>query len=370
MSDPLTGVNKGAPEILARLVANFEGLAERTLAPADPIRFLFGAVATALAQAHSLIDFNARSNLIRHARGEYLDEVVRFHGVTRLAASKASAIVRFSLATTRSGAVVIPAGTRVTTLAGTPVFATTAYADIPAGSLYADVTVECAEAGKLGNGYTAGQLSILVDPIAYVVSVANTDTTSGGDSVEEDEDLQDRAILALDALSTAGPSDAYEALAKSANPSIIDVKVLNPTPGEVRIYALLEGGEIPGETVLAQVEEACSPKTARPLTDQVTVAAPEEEEYSIYAQYWLPSSALLDLPAAQARVEAAAEAYRDWQQGAIGRDINPFRFFGFLREAGVTKIGSYTPGFEVEVGEDTVGQCASLALDYMGIFDE
>jgi phage-related baseplate assembly protein len=370
-NDPLTGLNKSAPEILARIISNYESLSGRTLAPGDPLRFVFAAFASPLAQAHSLIDFNAKSNLLGQAKGEYLDEIAAMHGVTRLSASKATCIQRFSLAASRVGAVPIPQGTRVTTLAGTPSFATTAYAEVAEGQTYVDVTVECSEAGTVGNGYTAGQLSVLSDPIAYVVSTTNTETTTGGDDAEKDDPFRARVIASLDSLSTAGPGQAYVALAKSANPAIIDVSVLSPEPGVVNIYPLLKNGDIPGQSVLTQVEEICSEDTARPLTDQVHAVAPTPVEYSIEAQYWLSTATVAaGLEAAQARVQAAAESYRDWQQGKIGRDIMNLQLRSVLYEAGVVMMSGVSPSDAVIPLEPyQVAKCTGITLVYVGTYD-
>ena len=49
-----------------------------------------------------------------------------------------------------------------------------------------DVEAECTAQGIEGNNFLPGQINILVDPLPYVESVANTTTTAGGTDLEDD----------------------------------------------------------------------------------------------------------------------------------------------------------------------------------------
>ena len=71
------------------------------------------------------------------------------------------------------------------------------YAEIPAGSTTVDVPATCTVAGTDGNGFAAGELATIVDPIPYVASVTNTTATEGGAEIESDDDLAERVFLAL-----------------------------------------------------------------------------------------------------------------------------------------------------------------------------
>ena len=96
----------------------------------------------------------------------------------RLEATPASCSVRLTVSDQADSDVTIPAGTRVTA-DGRIFFATSAAITIAPGE-YADVTCIATDAGAAGNGYSVGQINILVNTIPYVQNVSNTTASSGG----------------------------------------------------------------------------------------------------------------------------------------------------------------------------------------------
>ena len=153
--------------------------------------------------------------------------------------------------------------------------------------LYIDVEAECQTAGASGNGFVAGQINRLVDPVAYVSAVENTTISLGGANVETDDNYRIRIRLSPEKYSTAGPDGAYVYWAKSAHQDIIDVAVYSPSPGEVNVRPLMTGGELPSQEILDLVEATLSDRDRRPLTDSLTVAAPDQVNYDIDVTYYL-----------------------------------------------------------------------------------
>ena len=282
----ITFAEKDAKLIESEIINAYESLAGRTLAPGDPVRLFLLSIASIIIQQRALIDFSAKQNLLAYSIGDYLDHIGALLGVKRLSAKPATTTIRFALSEVRQDVIAIPKGTRIRAESSEIVFATTAYAEIPAGQLSIDIPAECMAVGEVGNGYLPGQIKRLVDPIPYIASAGNITETSGGIDIEGDESFRERIRLVPESFSTAGPYRAYEYWALTAHQDIADVAVYSPTPGQVNICPLLKGGQLPSQEILDAVEAICSADNKRPLTDYVYVHAPTVVNYSINFTYY------------------------------------------------------------------------------------
>ena len=225
----ITFVESDTKKTEDEMIQKYELLTGRTLYPADPIRLLIAWAADIEAQSRGLTNESAKQNVPRYAEGDKLDSLSEiFRDVERLGPQAATTTLRFTLSETRPSAVNIPLGTRAT-VDGEIVFATTEIAQIDAGSLYADVAAECQTLGPDGNGYAPGQIATAVDVLPYMQSVTNTTTSEGGADTEGDEEFYNRMRESVESYSTAGPSGAYEYIAKSVNPQISDAKAVSRT---------------------------------------------------------------------------------------------------------------------------------------------
>lgn len=361
-----------ADEIVQSIISTYEAAAGRTLAPGDPVRIFLQAIASIIVQQRNLINDAAKLNLLRYARDEYLDQIGAYVETTRLDASAAIVTVRFMLSAIQSSAIPIPVGTRVTP-GNNLFFATSSAAEIPAGSQFADVTCVCLEPGTIGNGYLPGQISTLVDPIPFVVSVSNTTTSSGGADVESDDAYRERIYTAPERFSVAGPSGAYQYWARTANAGIMDVHVHSPSPGEVNVVVLMQGGELPTQDILDAVYGVLNDKTVRPLTDLVTVSAPDAVNYAVNVEYWIDSTQATEVAAIQARVQQAVQDYVLWQKSAIGRDINPSELIKRIMIAGARRVEVNSPVYQV-LGNTELAVIADpntdITVTYGGLEDD
>ena len=143
---------------------------------------------------------------------------------------------------------------------------------------------------------------------------------------------------------------------------IADVLPNSPTPGEVRIYVLMEDGTIAGQEVKNAVLAACNADETRPLTDHVLVEDPETVEYDIDATYYLnrggPSAADV-----QSEVNAAVDAYVKWQAGKLGRDINPSELTRRMMVNGVKRVVIRSPVYtELRSGNVATDASGRVAL--------
>lgn len=322
--------------------------------PADPRRLMALGYVAMITLLRNDIDRTAKMNTLYFAVGEYLDLKGFDSGVTRLEASYATTTLRYELSAPQPQAVIIPAGTRATP-DGNIYFATTETVEIPAGETSADVTAQCSVAGTSGNGWTPGQINQEVDRIVWVKSVTNITASSGGADAEDDENYRTRIQMAPESFSVAGPKGAYAYHVRSVNQSIVDVAVLGPDdstaehiiePGNVEIYPLMSGGELPSQDILDAVYEACgTDNDVRPDTDYVHVLPPDPAAYDVDVTYWIDRGNATLAASIQTAVEAAVEGWVLWQRSKLGRDINPSELTRRMVVAGAKRVEIASPVF-------------------------
>ena len=329
--------------VVNQLISQYESLTGRTLYPADPVRVFILWVADVIARERALINDAARANVPRFARGKQLDSLCElFIGLERLSASTATVTMRFYISAPQVSAVVIPKGTRVTA-DGKVYFATEETAYINIGETCTDVSARCETAGKIGNGFTKGQIKTLVDVFRFYEKCENITVSEGGADGETDEALYDRMRYAMTNASTAGAEQTYISYAKAASPLIADVNAYAPSPGHVIVCVLLKNGEIPGEEMLQTVFEAVNGEKVRPLTDHVSVIAPETVSYNIDITYYINSKDTAIAAQIEENVRAAAEGFALWQSEKLGRDINPSYLIQQIMQAGAKRVNVREP---------------------------
>lgn len=329
--------------VVNALIQSYEAFTGRTLHPADPARLFILWVADIIIQERVNIDFSARQNVPRYAEGEYLDSLAElFKDAYRLEPEKAKTTLRFTLSIPLEVATIVPAGTRVT-VDGEIIFQTVQALTIPAGDLFGDVEAECQTAGEIGNGFVPGQITQLIDIFPYFGSVENVSESDGGADEESDVAFYERMRESVETFSTAGPLGAYEYYAKSASALIVDVKATSPEPGEVDVRVLLSGGQLPGEEILKEVLDILNADKVRPLTDHVTVAAPETVPYDIDFTYWTQEGGAVSDEKVAENIAAAVRTFKEWQGARMGRDVNPSYLISLLMQAGAKRVKVRSP---------------------------
>lgn len=347
--------------VVNALIRSYEAYTGRTLYPADPARLFILWVADVIVQERVNLDFSAKQNVPRYAEGEYLDSIAElFKDTYRLEPERAKTTLRYTLSVALDTATVIPAGTRATP-DGEIVFATTEDLTIPAGKLTGDVEAVCETAGAAGNGFVAGQIKQPIDVFPYYQSVENTTESEGGADEESDAAFYERLRESVETFSTAGPLGAYEYYAKSASALISDVKATSPSPGKVDVRVLLEGGTLPEKEMLDTVTAVLSADDVRPLTDYVTVKAPDVVAYNIDVTYYTQAGGALSDDTISANVNAAISEFKKWQAEKMGRDVNPSYLISLLMAAGVKRVVVRSPAFAT-VGETAVAQIGTTTV--------
>lgn len=357
-------------EMVADYEAKYKEVTGRTLTlrRADPETLKLYAVSVQIFQILMHIDMAGKMDLLKYAYGDFLDNLGALRGVTRLPAYPAKATVRFTLSAVQTSAVTIPQGTRVSN-GDILYFATDDVAEIAIGSTYVDVPCTCLDDGEVGNGQIAGVLNTLVDPIAYIGSVANTEETTGGSEIESDEDFADRIYLAPGSYSVAGPTDAYIYHTKSYSSSIGDVEVSSPDACEVEVRFLMADNSMPTAGIISEVQEYLSADDKRPLTDQLTVLAPTGQNFNIDVTYYINKSDTDKAVSIQAAVNAAVAEYIAWQTGTIGKDINPSVLTQMMVVAGAKRVNVVSPAFTT-VPTGSVARINTQTVTYGGLEDD
>lgn len=297
------------------------------LYPGDERRIFADALAAVLIAVYTEFNDKMKQRTLQYARGTVLDAIGERYDVARIAPSKASATFRLSASMPLAQNLVIAKGTKITA-DGNVYFETDDVAVIIAGDLFVDVSATCTEGGSMHNGYPIGSVNTLVDLQAYVSSVSNITTTSGGDDGEPydedgDERYRERIRLAPSTLSTAGPESAYRFFAMSADPDIVDVSIDSPDANQINIYPLMTGGELPDTETLDKVLAACNAEDVRPMTDVVVALAPAQVSYDVELKYYCSKSTEADVVKAVESSGGAIDQYNAWQTTALGRHINP-----------------------------------------------
>jgi phage-related baseplate assembly protein len=372
-------IAKTPTEIEAEVLARYTLLTGKTLLAADPRRLLLQAVTEKLSHCFSLIELADLRNLPFDADGASLLNLGTFVGVAPSAGQASVTTIQY----TRTVALVdlvILAGHRTTTPDGAFLWATIAELTLPAGVLSGTVSSRCTVTGPESNDLPPGAIDTLVDPIAGV-TVTNTTTTAGGADAQTDDEFRPAVIAAPDGFTTCGPSSAYAYHARQASPYVLDAAVLSSSPGDVEVYLLLgyldpttgalvliTDPAVIADTILL-VETALSASEVRPLTDNVTVIEGTEVPFTVQVDYWIHQDNAGVVADIQAAVDAAQDAYCDWQESELGRDVNPTELIGLLRAAGAGRVAVTSPTFlALAASERAVRDAYVVAPNYLGLY--
>ena len=337
--------------------------------PASPERLYIAYTAAIIVQQRIIINETAKKNVPRYANGKYLDSLGElFKDTFRLPEARATAIFRFHISEPQPQSVIVPQGTRIN-FDGEIVCATTEELEIKAGEEYGDILGECLTPGIVGNNIAAGQIKEIMDTYDFYWKVENITRTAGGADKESDQSYYERLRESMEGFSTAGPVGGYIYHVKSVSTAIADVTATSPEPGLVDIRVLLNGGEMPTEATMQEIQDALNASTVRPLTDRVIVSKPEEVPFSVDVTIYLPRYSQTSSTIIERDARSAVAAYIKWQTEKMGRDINPSRLHNFLMEAGLKRAEIRKPDFTV-VPETSVARLTGETVLNGGTEDE
>ncbi|HGY3717799.1 TPA: baseplate assembly protein [Citrobacter gillenii] len=182
--------------------------------------------------------------------------------------------------------------------------------------------------------------------------------------MEPDSDLRQRIPAAMEGLSVAGPSAAYEFHARSADGRVADASAVSPSPANVTITVLSrEGDGTAGADLIAAVNAALNDESVRPVADRVTVQSATIVNYIIEAKLYLypgPEAEPIK-SAAIARLQTYIKA-----QASLGRDIRKSAIYAALHVEGVQRVELTAPTADVVLDKSKAAYCTASTVEIGG----
>ena len=357
-------------EMVADYEAYYKELTGETilLYPADSRRIMINVTAGKLYQLAVIMNERHKQNFLQYMYGEFTKNWAANFGFKEDGKKRAVTTLRFMLAEVQLSDVVIPAGTRASS--GDRVFfATDEELVIPAGEKYGDTNATCTVEGTIGNNYMMGQLNIIADPVNLVESVENITNSTGGHDEYTNQELKELIYNFPATYSTAGPEDCYMELAKQYSSNIVDAKVISDKQAVVRIYLLLQNGNVPDEEYCQEVHRYIRGLKVTPDTDKVEVLAPEIVQYEIKGTYYISSLRKDIADGLKSAIEDAASEFKDYTEAKIGRAINPGTLIAYALAAGASRLEVDSLAYK-ELQENQVAVCNKITMSYGGLAKE
>jgi phage-related baseplate assembly protein len=197
---------------------------------------------------------------------------------------------------------------------------------------------------------------------------------------ESNDDFRARALLSLEARSTAGPEGAYIYFGLSADPDVLDVECYGEEDGalyaddtpvlapEVLLVVLSRIGDgAPADELLETVAEAVNAEEVRPIGDKVTVEPAEITTYAVVGvvRHRRGADPAPLLAAATAQVEAYVAARRK-----IGRIVQRLGIGAAMKVTDAEEIVLTSPAADVDPGSKGAGYCTSVTLTAEAVEDD
>lgn len=329
MAEEIHYVSFDPEEIWKEIHMAYLAAGGEALYPGDEKEMLLRSVQAVITQAFAGVDHALRMATLRYAQGEYLDMIGENRRCERIAEARAEAEIEIKTRPTGKPQL-MPEGTALTA-DGEQLYLLKEAVMLSgrSGSLRATVSAE--KAGTGGNGLTEGSSMQTMIPFAGIERITCMVGAAGGRDREDDESYRERIREYGLASITTGPRQQYEAAAKAVSAEILDARAVNQGGGQVGIALLLAKGATEG--LLTEVESALNDRSARPLTDRVSVFRAAEKNYTMKVAYRADRGENLAGAMAQ-----AVESYQNWQDGTIGRAFNPDRLVAAMYQAGAQRV--------------------------------
>jgi len=155
--------------------------------------------------------------------------------------------------------------------------------------------------------------------------------------MEGDDSLRERAQMAWEGLSTAGPRNSYIFHARAADGRVADATAESPSPAVavVTVQSLLGDGTAPPD-LLAIVNAYLSDDDRRPVADRLTVQGAQILNYQVKAKLYLLSSG----PESEPILAAAKQRLLAYvhQRRRLGMEVSESALHAALHVEGVRKV--------------------------------
>ncbi|MDH1629289.1 baseplate J/gp47 family protein [Pseudomonas mosselii] len=155
--------------------------------------------------------------------------------------------------------------------------------------------------------------------------------------LESDEALRERAQMAFEGLSTAGPRNAYIFHARAADGMVADATADSPAPAvAVVTVQAAQGDGSANEALLATVHSYLNDEDRRPVADRLTVQGAEIIPYQVNAKLFLKTLG----PEAEPILDAAEQKLLAFvhQRRRLGMQVSESAIHAALHVEGVRKV--------------------------------
>ncbi|MBN3725627.1 baseplate J/gp47 family protein [Burkholderia sp. Ac-20379] len=215
------------------------------------------------------------------------------------------------------------------------------------------------------SGSTLDHIAALFDVDRLVIDAG--DPGNGvAPTYEDDDSLRERVQLAPRGFSVAGPEEAYEFHARSADGRVLSASAKSPQPCVMVVSVLSRDGDGTAEPdLLDNVRAELEGK--RPQADQVIVQSAEIVPYAIRAtlRFFSGPDRAVALAEAQKRVaQFASDMHR------IGMEVTLDGLYAAMRVPGVQKVLLDSPAAGVAIGTGQAPYCTGIELIDGGVADE
>lgn len=155
--------------------------------------------------------------------------------------------------------------------------------------------------------------------------------------LESDDSLRERAQMAFEGLSTAGPRNSYTFHARAADGRVADATAESPSPAVVvvTVQSLLGNGSADA-TLLNIVNAYLSDEDRRPVADRLTVQSAVVLPYQVNARLYLKTNGPESEPIL-ATANQRLQAYVN-QRRRLGMEVSESAIHAALHVEGVRKV--------------------------------
>lgn len=238
----------------------------------------FYAAAAQIQALYLQADWVLNQSFPQTAQGIWLDYHAQTRGIHRMAATKSTGTIRFSIGFPSTTDLYIDEGAVCMTSNGIR-FRTTAGVSLPAGSLTVDAPAESVESGSIQN-VTAGAVHVLTACPVGITLCTNPIAFSGGTDAESDESLRARVLESYQRLPNGANAAWYQQTAMQHS-GVVAAQVVGRARGigTVDVYIAKETG-LPSISLLQEVyndlqdkrEIAVNVQVYSPLTQNIDVS--------------------------------------------------------------------------------------------------
>lgn len=199
-----------------------------------------------------------------------------------------------------------------------------------------------------------------------LVTAANPATNPPTAAVwETDTDYRYRLSLKPESFSVAGPRDAFEFHALTADGQVKDASVTSPVRGTTEVFIISHSGDgTPSPELIATVDAALNVESIRPLSEDVIVSAGEIVAYTLDVDLVLFPGATGEVAEAAASSALAAYAANSHR---LGTDIIRSAIDAAAHQPGVKEVVINSPAVNIACGNSQAPWCTSIVVQISGV---